>query len=111
MSEATNILIIVLAVVLVVFLIISIILAVYLIKIARQIRQTSQNISRISESTKGLVSGIVSFASPAFIKAFAGGMAKKIRAYFKEDKSTKNKSSKTEPEMMQEKIKVKKGDK
>ena len=82
MNETTNILVIIMAIVLIVFLIISIILAFYLVKIAREIKQTSQNIKQISDSTRSVVGGLASVMSPAFIGAFTSGMVKKVKNYF-----------------------------
>ena len=96
MNDAASVLIIVLAVVLVIFLVISIVLAVYLIRIAKQVKEASENVNRISQTTKNIVSGLVSFTSPAFLKALSAGISEKVKNHFSKTEEKKNKKGNKE---------------
>ncbi len=79
MSNAAEILVVVLAVVLSIFLILSIVLTVLLIKITKQIRAVADNARTASEHVANIAGNAARFSSPALIGKFIFEQVKKFK--------------------------------
>ncbi|MFZ1812534.1 MAG: hypothetical protein WAU02_03390 [Candidatus Saccharimonadales bacterium] len=80
MSNAAEILVIILSVVLAVFLILSIVLTVLLIKVTKQIRLVADNARTASEHVANIAGNAAKFSSPALIGKFVFDQVKKFRS-------------------------------
>ena len=79
MSDAAEILVVVLAIVLAIFLILSIVLTVLLIKVTKQIRSVADNARTVSEHVASFTGNAARFSSPALIGKFIFEQVKKYR--------------------------------
>lgn len=77
MSEAAEVLVIIVSSVLTIFLIISIVLGVYLIKLSAEIRRIVKSAEKAVNSVESAAKGFSRFVSPVFIADFIGRTVKK----------------------------------
>ncbi len=79
MSNAAEILVVILSVVLAIFLILSIVLTVLLIKITKQIKQVTTTAQSAVENVNQFAMNVTKFSSPALIGKFFFDQVKKYR--------------------------------
>ncbi len=79
MSNAAEILVIILSIVLALFLVLSITLTIMLIKVTKQIRAVADNARTVSEHVANIAGNAARFSSPALISKFVFEQIKKYR--------------------------------
>lgn len=79
MSQASEILVIILSAVLAIFLILAIILTVYLIKLSHDIREITKSAGRTVNNIENVVAGATKIASPLFVAEMIGRFIKKYK--------------------------------
>lgn len=78
MSEAAEVLVIILAIVLSVFLVVAIILGIYLIRLSAEIRRVAESAQKTVDHIEGTVAGFSRVVSPVFIAGIAERLLKKF---------------------------------
>lgn len=79
MSEAAEILVIIVSSVLTIFLIISIILGIYLVKLSAEIRRIVKTAEKTVSSIESAAKGFSRFVSPVFVADLIGRTVKKYK--------------------------------
>lgn len=86
MSNASEILVIILSVFLAIFLLLGIILLIYLIRLSAEIRRITESARRTVDNIEVAVAGATRFVSPAFAAAAIHKYIKKFMNQVKKEK-------------------------